>query len=90
MDLHLAGPGDVPKQLESLYDRLATFCREHSIDLHMSGLTRTLLAFKNDAHYPVGTSGRTIVIGSIWFWGFILWYGCLGLGGFVFRLNGTY
>ena len=55
MDLHLAGPGDVPKQLESLFNRLATFCREHSIDLHMSGLTRALLAFQTDACYPVGT-----------------------------------
>ena len=63
MDLGLAGPGDVPKQLDSLYNRLASFCREHSIDLHMSGLTRALLSFKKAAEYPVGTQGRTVAIG---------------------------
>ena len=54
MDLHVAGPGDVPTQLERLYQDLSTFCQTRSIPLHLEALTRTLLNFSKDADYPVG------------------------------------
>ena len=54
MDLGFAGPGDVPRQLALLYNNLASFCRLHGISLHLTGLTRTLIAFSKDADYPCG------------------------------------
>ena len=54
MDLGWAGLGDVPAQLGSLYNELAKYCQDNSLPLHMSGLTRTLLAFSKDADYPCG------------------------------------
>ena len=54
MDLGKAGPGDVNKQLETLYTGLVRFAGEHSLNLHMSALTRTLVGLAKDADYPCG------------------------------------
>ena len=61
MDLRLAGGGDVPKQLENLYNELSAYCKLHHLQLHLDSLTRSLLDFAKDSDYPVGCSG-----GDIW------------------------
>ena len=57
MDLGLAGAGDVPTQLTSLYNELAAFCRDKNLSLHLTGLTRTLVGFAKDADFPFGHAG---------------------------------
>ena len=54
MDLGKAGPGDVNKQLNNLYDELLIFSRKNSLNLHMSSLTRALVNLTKDADYPCG------------------------------------
>ena len=58
MDLREAGPGDVPKQLETLYDEMAHYASSRSLDLHMSGLTRSLINFAKDSDYPCGNPSQ--------------------------------
>ena len=57
MDLHLAGPGDVNQQLDTLYHELESWCQVQRIPLHMDALTRSLLSFAKDADYPCGLLG---------------------------------
>ena len=52
-----AGSGDVPTRLEKIYDEIQSFCKGSKIPLHMTGLTRNLLSFSQDADYPCGTFG---------------------------------
>ena len=54
MDLHLVGPGDVPAQLKTLYNDMASFCKSAKIPLHADTLTRTLVGFAKDSDFPVG------------------------------------
>lgn len=46
--------GDFVTALNSLYDEIKAFCQTHSVPLHMTGLTRTLLSFPRDFAYPTG------------------------------------
>ena len=57
MDLHLAGPGDVNKQLENLYEDLASWCKAQRVPLHMDALTRNLVNLQKDADFPCGWHG---------------------------------
>lgn len=59
MDLGKAGTGDVNTQLCTLYGELVRFCRQNSLNLHMSSLTRTLVNLPKDSAYPCGCYDQT-------------------------------
>lgn len=56
------GPCSVEKLCEDAYNDLKHFCACQSLELHMTGLTRTLLGFQNSACFPVGHLGQPIVV----------------------------
>ena len=43
--------------LDTCYSELQAYCAEHSLQLHMTGLTRTLVGFAKSSEFPVGTLG---------------------------------
>lgn len=54
MDFDLMGEGSVPVKLGVIFEDLQKYCYDQSLQLHMSGLTRTLLSFDRDQSYPAG------------------------------------
>ena len=67
----MAGPGDVPVQLNAIYEMAEKYCKSQTIPLHMDGLTRHLLKFSSDAEYPTGQADRikNIVLKNLLFVG---------------------
>ncbi|CAE7036774.1 unnamed protein product [Symbiodinium sp. CCMP2456] len=53
-DYALAGPGDIPTQLDAIYVLAVQHCKATKTPLHMDALTRHLLGFAADFDYPVG------------------------------------
>ncbi|CAE7638788.1 unnamed protein product [Symbiodinium sp. CCMP2592] len=53
-DYGLAGPGDIPAQLDTIHKMAVQHCKETNTPLHMDSLTRHLLSFPGDYAYPVG------------------------------------
>ena len=62
MDLGAAGAGDVPTKLQRLYEELSAFARQRSMNLHMTGLTRTLVNYAKDSDFPCGHSSSIVII----------------------------
>ena len=50
----VSASGDVPGRLHEVYLNMKAWCKDNHLQLHMSDLTRTLLAWGQDADYPVG------------------------------------
>ena len=55
IDLGVYGTADVKMQLEVIYEELCFYCSRESLQLHMMGLTRTLVGYGSSADYPTGT-----------------------------------
>ncbi|CAK9038870.1 Uncharacterized protein SCF082_LOCUS22806 [Durusdinium trenchii] len=53
-DFDLYGPGSFDFQIDNLFEDLKAFCVRNSLQLHMSGLSRTLLGFATSSEYPAG------------------------------------
>ena len=60
-DYRLAGPGDIPVQLDTVYQMAKEHCQATKTPLHMDGLTRHLLKFAADYEYPTGSVDTGIV-----------------------------
>ena len=43
--------------LNQFYADLKGYCQSRSLQLHMSGLTRTLIGYTNSSHFPTGFLG---------------------------------
>ena len=53
-DGEVFGAGSFERLCDVCFAELKEFCRRHSMTLHMSGLTRTLLGFMRSSDYPTG------------------------------------
>ncbi|CAL1137069.1 unnamed protein product [Cladocopium goreaui] len=53
-DGEVFGAGSFERLCDVCFAELKEFCRSHSMTLHMSGLTRTLLGFMRSSDYPTG------------------------------------
>eukprot|EP00439_Symbiodinium_sp_Y106_P043807 s7781_g5.t1 len=60
-DYRLAGPGDIPVQLDTVYQMAKEHCQATKTPLHMDGLTRHILKFAADYEYPTGSVDTGIV-----------------------------
>ncbi|CAE7229954.1 unnamed protein product [Symbiodinium sp. CCMP2456] len=64
-DYSLAGPGDIPQQLDAIYALAVRHCKATRTPLHMDRLTRHLLAFPGDYAYPVGRLLLYLIVSAL-------------------------
>ena len=52
MDLGMVEGGSFQKRCDLVYEELQRYCRQTGLDLHMTGLTKTLLGCATAAEFP--------------------------------------
>ena len=54
LKLGVSAAGGVPERLHQVYLMMKQFCRERSIQLHMSDLTKILVGYSKESDFPCG------------------------------------